>query len=114
MGHGNHSSHGQHLGHIIPPKVSHTILVVLLVLTVVTVAVARIDFGNMNIIVAMLIASVKAGLVIVFFMHGLHENKILWTYILIPFVLVLIMIGGVFTDDPFRAKPLPVQVEKAS
>lgn len=108
-----HDSHGT-LGHIIPPSVSTTILVVLLILTGVTVAVAGIDFGKMNIIVAMAIASVKAALVIVFFMHGLHESKILWTYILIPFVLVIIMIGGTFTDDPFRAKPLPVKVEAAA
>lgn len=96
---------------MIPASVSTTILVALLILTVVTVAVAKVDFGNMNIVVAMAIASVKAGLVIVFFMHGLHESKILWTYILIPFILVAIMIGGTFTDDPFRAKPLPVVVE---
>ena len=111
MAHGkSHDSHGN-LGHIIPPSVSTTILVALLILTVVTVAVAKVDFGNLNIIVAMAIASVKAGLVIVFFMHGLHESKILWTYILIPFILVVIMIGGTFTDDPFRAKPVPVAVE---
>jgi cytochrome c oxidase subunit 4 len=84
MSHGKHASHEAHLGHIIPAKTTTIILGVLLVLTVITVYVAGIDFGKMNIIVAMGIATVKASLVIVFFMHGLHENKILWIYIVIP------------------------------
>ena len=59
-----------------------------------------------------MIASFKASLVIAVFMHGKYENKIIWTYILIPFVLLAIMIGGVFTDDPFRDKISHFQVEK--
>lgn len=102
-----HSSHSENVGHIIPAKTTGAILLVLLIFTIVTVFAAQIDFGKMNIIVAMAIATVKAGLVIVFFMHGLHENKVLWMYIIIPFILVAIMIGGTFTDDPFRSKPLP-------
>jgi len=41
----------------------------LLVLTVVTVAVSRVDFGPLNMFVAMAIAACKASLVMAVFMH---------------------------------------------
>ena len=103
----NHShgdSHGDMLGHVVPVKTFRTILFALLALTVITVAAAKVDMGKWNIVGAMVIASIKASLVILVFMHGKYENKIIWTYILIPFILLAIMIGGVFTDDPFRDK----------
>ena len=68
---------------------------------------AQVDLGKWNIVGALVIASIKASLVIAIFMHGKYENKIIWTYILIPFILLAIMIGGIFTDDPFRDHPVP-------
>lgn len=109
----SHSEHS-HLGHIVPDSKFLAVLIALLILTVITVAVAQVDFGTMNIVVAMVVASIKASLVIGIFMHGLYESKILWLYIAIPFILLVIMIGGTFLDDPFRSKPLPVVVEKAA
>lgn len=113
MSHANHHSHDE-VGHIVPESVFLKVLIALLVLTVVTVLAAQVDLGKWNIVGALLIASVKASLVIYFFMHGKYENRIIWTYILIPFILLAIMIGGVFTDDPFRSRPQPVQVTQQS
>jgi cytochrome c oxidase subunit 4 len=50
------------------------IYLLLMVLLVVTVAVAFFDLGAFNLPVAMLIASVKAGLVVWFFMHVDHAS----------------------------------------
>lgn len=50
-------------------KTYFMIYFVLMVLLVVTVAVAFIDLGFLNLPVAMLIATVKAALVVWFFMH---------------------------------------------
>jgi cytochrome c oxidase subunit 4 len=86
----------------------------LLVLTVVTVLAAQVDLGKWNIVGALVIASIKASLVILIFMHGKYENKILWVYIVIPFILLAIMIGGVFTDDPFRDKIKHFEVKKVA
>jgi cytochrome c oxidase subunit IV len=113
MAHGNHHSHDE-VGHVVPESLFLKVLLALLVLTVITVVAAQIDLGKWNIVGALMIATVKASLVIYFFMHGKYENKIIWTYILIPFILLAIMIGGVFTDDPFRSKPEPVQVTQQS
>lgn len=50
------------------------VLFTLLVLTVVTVAASRVDFGEMNTIIALIIASVKATLVALFFMELRHDK----------------------------------------
>jgi cytochrome c oxidase subunit 4 len=111
-GHSHGNSHGhEELGHVVPTSTFFKVLMALLVLTVITVAAAQVDLGKWNILGALVIASIKATLVILVFMHGKYENKVLWMYILIPFVLLAIMIGGVFTDDPFRDRLSPVAVE---
>lgn len=110
MAHSHEHGH-DHVGHVVPVKTFGYVLAALFLLTAVTVGAAQIDLGKWNIVGALLIASLKASLVIAIFMHGKYENRILWTYILIPFVLLAIMIGGVFTDDPFRDRTKPVQVE---
>jgi len=108
----SHSSHHSEEGHVVPVSTFTKVLVALLFLTVITVAAAQVDLGKWNIVGALVIASVKASLVILVFMHGKYENKILWTYIVLPFILLAIMIGGVFTDDPFRDRISHFQVEK--
>ena len=55
--------------HVSTPELFRNVLLVLLVLTAITVGVSRIDFGGANMLIAMAIASVKASLVIAFFMH---------------------------------------------
>ncbi len=108
----SHSSHHSEEGHVVPVSTFTKVLVALLFLTVITVAAAQVDLGKWNIVGALVIASVKASLVVLVFMHGKYENKILWTYIVLPFILLAIMIGGVFTDDPFRDRISHFQVEK--
>jgi cytochrome c oxidase subunit 4 len=109
--HGHSDGHSEQ-GHIVPVSTFFKVLMALLVLTVITVLAAKVDLGKWNIVGALAIASVKASLVILIFMHGKYENKILWTYIIIPFVLLAIMIGGVFTDDPFRDRVSHFTVDK--
>lgn len=108
MSHSHAHSHShEELGHVVPESTFLKILGALLFLTVVTVLAAKVDMGKWNIVGALVIASIKATLVILVFMHGKYENKILWTYIVIPFVLLVIMIGGVFSDDTTRDHPVP-------
>ena len=100
-----HSSSHSELGHIIPRKTYITVLLTLFFLTFVTVAVSRVDFGVMNIVVAILIASVKATIVGLFFMHLKYENPVIWLYVIFPIILLGIMIGGIFLDNPHRNNP---------
>ena len=70
------NNHGNNEHHIIPLNVYYKVISLLLFLTVVTVAAARVDFGKWNTVIAMLIASIKAGFVLAFFMHLKYDNKI--------------------------------------
>lgn len=81
------------------------VFLTLLMLTVITVGVSRIDFGTWNIVVAMVIASIKAMLVAVVFMHLSHEDKATWTYAIFPLILMGVMIGLIFLDNPYRINP---------
>lgn len=70
------SSHGGHggVGHVMPLKVLVGIFASLLVLTVVTVAVTYVDLGSINLLVAMGVATVKASLVALYFMHLRYDR----------------------------------------
>jgi len=61
--------------HIVSSKLYYAIWIVLLLLTVVTAAVATIDLGPLNTIVALVIASSKALIVVLFFMHVKYTSE---------------------------------------
>ena len=84
------AKHGEH---IVPLKVYIQVISALLVLTVLTVAVAQVDFGFLNVVMAMGIASIKAGLVLLFFMHLKYDNKLFPVIFLtsVFFLLVLFL-----------------------
>jgi cytochrome c oxidase subunit 4 len=109
MGHVEHNfeimetqDHSSELGHVQPFKTYLAVFISLLVLTVVTVGAAFMDFGALELVVAMLIASVKAMLVVLFFMHLKYENPFTWVYAIIPVVFLFFLLGGVFLDNPTR------------
>ncbi len=69
-----HDDHG--LAHTTPVWFLFTILGALLVLTVLTVSVTSFDLGaEGNLVIAMVIATVKAALVVFFFMHLFWDKK---------------------------------------
>jgi cytochrome c oxidase subunit 4 len=57
---------------VTPKKVYFTVFLALMVFTAVTVAAAAFDLGALNTPVALLIASIKATLVVWFFMEVRH------------------------------------------
>lgn len=85
--HGHSHSHGG-------PKTYLTVLLSLLALTVVTVLVARNPLENnlVNIIIALGIASVKATLVGLYFMHLKDDSAANGIILLVSFVLVGLLI----------------------
>src|SRR5664279_4537313 len=56
------------------PKVYGGVLAALLALTAITVTAAGIDFGPYNTVIALVIATIKASLVALFFMHLRHDK----------------------------------------
>lgn len=66
------ASDGKHIA----LKTYFQVISILLVLTVITVAASRVDFGAMNTVIAMAIASVKAGFVLAIFMHLKYDDRL--------------------------------------
>lgn len=69
--HSHDEAHGHDHGGF---KYYLAILIALLFLTVVTVGASYFDFGSANLVIAVFIASIKASLVALFFMH-LKDDK---------------------------------------
>jgi cytochrome c oxidase subunit IV len=65
----------EHTEHIVKPGTYLAIISTLLVLTILTVVAATIDLGKFNIVVALAIATLKASLVVLFFMHAKYSPK---------------------------------------
>jgi cytochrome c oxidase subunit 4 len=60
--------------HVTSARTYGKVLGTLLALTVITVLAAGMDFGSWNTVIALAIASVKASLVALFFMHLRHDK----------------------------------------
>ncbi|MCG8416592.1 MAG: cytochrome C oxidase subunit IV family protein [Proteobacteria bacterium] len=90
-----HGEHGETLSHIASMRVLVGTFVALLFLTVITVAAAYVDFGGrgLNLAVAMLIATVKASLVILYFMH-LRYDRLFHTVIFVAGLLAATLFLG--------------------
>lgn len=94
---GEHEAH-----HILSYKKLAAVLGCLLLLTLVTIGVSYLDLGFFNVPVALGIASTKATLVLLFFMHLKYEGQVIaWSFISAVFFLA-IMITFTFWDVGFR------------
>jgi cytochrome c oxidase subunit 4 len=79
-----------------------TVLVGLLALTGITVSVSRIELGVLNIWIAILIASVKSSLVLLFFMHLKYEGRFIRTTFVVTIFTLALLISFLFWDISFR------------
>lgn len=93
--HDNHGDGHGGLAHVASLQILAGVLGALLVLTVVTVLAAKVDFGSrsLNLGIAMLIATVKATLVILFFMH-LKYDKLFHSVLVIGALLAAALFVG--------------------
>ena len=75
------------------------VLVALIVLTFLTVGVSFIALpAAWHEAIGLLIALVKASLVVLFFMHVVHSPKLTWLIVAVSIVWLLIMVSLTFTD----------------
>lgn len=93
--------------HEIGPKTLILVWALLTVMTAITVYVATVDFGRaINIIIAMVIASIKASFVAYYFMHLKFENKLTWIYALYPMFLLFLLIATTIMETFTRVPAL--------
>lgn len=99
----NHEDqHDSHQHHILSDKMGMTIFIGLIIGTIVTVVSAKIDLGVLNFPLAMLIATSKAMLVVLFFMglkYDTNDNRAIFGSGLIFLAIFLIL---TFADLFFR------------
>lgn len=77
----------------------------LLLLTAITIAVSHYRLGVLTVWLALLIASLKASLVLMFFMHLKSEGRAFAATLLVTVLLLAITIGFMFWDVAYRPAP---------
>lgn len=88
--------------HIVPYKTFVFVWVALLVLTAITITAAGLHFGRFSVLSAIAIATIKAGLVLWFFMHLKYEARLFKLLLLVPIVTLAVIIGLTFVDIGYR------------
>ena len=88
--------------HVVPKSVYYTIFLALMVCTAITVAVAFVDLGPLNTVVAMAIAIFKATLVVVFFMHVKYSPKLTWVVVAGSVFWLIILLAMTASDYATR------------
>lgn len=92
----------QHAHFIVPVRYYISTFVALLILTVITVAVARFDFGSMNIVIAMGVAVFKASLVASIFMGLKWDKKVNLVFFVSSILFLGIFLGYALLDVNYR------------
>jgi cytochrome c oxidase subunit 4 len=97
--HGDGDGHDHGLAHTTPVWLLVSILAVLLVLTILTVSVTSFDLGAQgNLVVAMIIATIKATLVVSFFMHLFWDKKFHLILFLTSVLFMILFLSMAVTD----------------
>jgi len=92
-----HEDHG--LAHTMPIWMLVAVLAALMFLTVLTVSVTNYDLGaEGNLVVGMVIATIKAGLVVTFFMHLFWDKKFHLIMFLVAVLFVILFLSMSITD----------------
>lgn len=107
---GSHHDSNEHKphDHILSNKMGLRVLIALLVLTFVTVVASRIDFGAFNFPIAMLIATVKALMVVLIFMglkYDDNENRVIFfsSFVFVA-IFILLTAADIFTRGDYQVK----------
>lgn len=109
-----HASHSGHHGFSHPMSVRNLLLVffALIILTILTVYQSTLDLGSSELLISLFIATVKATLVILFFMHMIHEKPLNAIVFLSSFIFVALFLGFTLMDahsyrDTYEFKEVP-------
>ena len=87
----------EHNHHIMPVRTYFVVFALLMILLATTVGVSFIDLGIVNVFVALGIATIKAGLIMLYFMHLRYSSKLVWVFAGLGFfglsIMILIAMG---------------------
>jgi cytochrome c oxidase subunit 4 len=97
---------GQSVGHVVPFKVLAAVWLTLLLLTVITVAVAGVDLGRFNLEIALAIATIKASLVLLYFMHMRYDRPMNAIVFIAALLFVMLFVSIALIDTQAYAPDL--------
>jgi cytochrome c oxidase subunit IV len=90
-------AHAPHI-HVTPMWIYIAVFLALAAGTLLTWWVSTIDLGSMNTPIALLIATIKAVLVILFFMHVIHSTRLTWVVVIASFLWLGVLFVLTFAD----------------
>lgn len=93
---------------ITSPRTYLAVFVMLVVLLVLSVLATTIEHGAWNLIAGLMIAIVKATLIVLIFMNARHANATTRAYVLAGFVWLVILLVIIMTDYGTRSWPTAV------
>lgn len=91
------------LNHVVPPTTYMIVGAMLLILTGTTVWASYLELGVFNAVVALLIACIKASIVVLFFMHVKYSSKLTKLTVAAGLFTFLTLVGMTMSDYISRA-----------
>ncbi len=88
--------------HITSYRTYWWVLIILLVMTFLTITVTWIDLSALTVLVAMVIATFKAGTVLTYFMHLKYESSLFRVLVIMVLSIYVLVIGLTFFDYLMR------------
>ncbi len=107
-------NHEAHSHHITPFRTLAIIFGALVVLTILTVLTAQVDLGAFNVPLALAIATLKATLVVLFFMALKYDSKVNALILSIGVLFVTVFIVFTLFDTIFRGDTSNVEAVSIS
>jgi cytochrome c oxidase subunit IV len=91
-----------HTNHISSYSLNGKVLIILLLLTMTSVLAISFHLGALTVTLALLIATVKGGIVMSYFMHLKFEYRLLRLLVMGVLLLYIAIVLGTFTDYLYR------------
>jgi len=95
----------EHRQHVLPASIYVSIWAILMFLTGLTVFVSFIELHNWNIVLALTIATIKATLVVLFFMHLYYSSKLTKVTLIAAIFFLFLLLALSMTDYLTRGWP---------
>lgn len=117
--HGDDAHDPQDFAHPLPIPLLLAVFAALVGLTILTVSQASIDMGSYDVVIVMVIATIKASLVMAFFMHMAYDKPFnvicfLGSFVFVGLFVIFTLSDSRGTSDSFTPKVddvVPVVVE---
>jgi cytochrome c oxidase subunit 4 len=104
-----HAAGGEHKPHVLPLRIYLAVAAGLLSLTWLTVWVSYFDIGAFNVVVAMAVATIKASLVTLFFMHLKYDERFNALVFVSAFAFLSLFFVFTLADTARRGEVDPVE-----